>query len=272
MRIFLPDSGSGFVPLLVAGAVVALASFATGCTPAPPEDALGTPGAPSLGTGGDAGDVEPRREGEGSGGEAGVPGPLAPGAASPGAPRVLVLGTSLTEGLGLEDPGSEAWPAHLARLAAADGVDLDVRNAGLSGETSAGALRRLDWVLGEVPDVFVLETGANDGLRGLPVDELEANLDTIFSRVRAVSPGIPLVLAGMEAPTNLGPAYTEAFRGTFQRVAERWDAELIPFLLQGVAAVPALNQADRIHPTAQGHERMAEAAWPAIRRAVARLP
>jgi acyl-CoA thioesterase I len=242
--------------------MIALASLASGCSPSTPEDAGGgpavaTPGPSTSAAAGDGSDVEPRGPGEGSG---------------PEGASVLVLGTSLTEGLGLEDPGSQAWPAQLALLAEKAGVDLEVRNAGLSGETSAGALRRLDWVLGEVPDVFVLETGANDGLRGLPVAELEANLDAIFRRVREADPGIPLVLAGMEAPTNLGPAYTDAFRDAFERVAARWDAELIPFLLEGVAAVPELNQADRIHPTAEGHQRMAEVAWPAVRRAVARLP
>jgi len=251
--------------------MIALASLASSCTPSPPEEAGGGPTAATTTTVGDGSDVEPRGAWEGSGPEEAVPGARAAGTGSRGSPRVLVLGTSLTEGLGLEDPGSEAWPARLALLAEDAGVDLDVRNAGLSGETSAGALRRLDWVLGEVPDVFVLETGANDGLRGLPVAELEANLDAIFRQVREVAPGIPLVLAGMEAPTNLGPAYTDTFQGTFERVAARWDAELIPFLLEGVAGVPELNQDDRIHPTAQGHQRMAEVAWPAVRRAVARL-
>lgn len=261
--------------------MIALASLASGCTPSPPEEAGGGPGAATSGaatsgaatsaTVGDGSDVEPRGAGEGSGSAEAVPGARAAGTGSRGSPRVLVLGTSLTEGLGLEDPGSEAWPARLALLAEDAGMELDVRNAGLSGETSAGALRRLDWVLGEVPDVFVLETGANDGLRGLPVAELEANLDAIFRQVREVAPGIPLVLAGMEAPTNLGPAYTATFQGTFERVAARWDAELIPFLLEGVAGVPELNQDDRIHPTARGHQRMAEVAWPAVRRAVARL-
>ncbi|TVP44993.1 MAG: arylesterase [Gemmatimonadales bacterium] len=229
--------------------VAALAAFAAAaCSPAPPDDGAAFSG----GTDAERSDVEPRDATEGSG----------------DAPLVLFLGTSLTEGLGLENPGSEAWPARVGALAREDGVELRVRNAGLSGETSAGARRRLDWVLDAPPHVFVLETGANDGLRGLSVEEMEANLDAIFGKVREVAPGARLVLAGMEAPPNLGAAYTEPFREVFPRVADRWDAELIPFLLEGVAGEPELNQADRIHPTAPGHERMAASAWPAIRRAL----
>jgi acyl-CoA thioesterase I len=227
-----------------------LVAFAAACSPAPPDEAATVSGEPDV----ERSDVEPRDAREGS----------------DNAPLVLFLGTSLTEGLGLEDPGTQAWPARVGALAREDGVDLRVRNAGLSGETSAGARRRLDWVLDAPPRVFVLETGANDGLRGLSVEELEANLDAIFRAVREAAPDARLVLAGMEAPTNLGPAYTESFREVFPRVADRWDAELIPFLLDGVAGEAELNQADRIHPTAPGHERMARSAWPAIRRALER--
>jgi acyl-CoA thioesterase I len=182
----------------------------------------------------------------------------------PAAPLVLFVGTSLTEGLGLADPLEEAWPARVEDRAREAGLELRFRNAGLSGETSAGALRRLDWVLQEPPAVVILETGANDGLRGLPVSQLEENLDGIFSILRERAPGARLVLAGMEAPPNLGPDYASAFRSVFPRVASRWGAELIPFLLEGVAGVPELNQTDRIHPTADGHDRMAGVAWPIL--------
>jgi acyl-CoA thioesterase I len=211
-------------------------------------------------------------------GTAGAPpasdGALQPPAAAEGSdalPLVLFVGTSLTEGLGLANPADEAWPARVGALARAEGIPIRVRNAGLSGETSAGALRRLEWVLDPAasPDVVVVETGANDGLRGLPLDALEANLDALFQALRRALPEAGLVLAGMEAPPNLGPGYTEGFRDIFPRVAARWDAELVPFLLEGVAGEARLNQPDGIHPTARGHELMARTAWPAIREALA---
>jgi acyl-CoA thioesterase I len=189
-----------------------------------------------------------------------------PGAERPSElpPLVLFVGTSLTEGLGLSDPGREAWPARVERRARGEGLDLRFRNAGLSGETSAGALRRIDWVMDESPAILVLETGANDGLRGLPVEQLEANLDAILARIREMAPEARVVLAGMEAPPNLGSAYGGAFREAFPQAAQRWETELIPFLLDGVAGDPRLNQADGIHPTAEGHDRMAEVSWPVL--------
>lgn len=211
--------------------------------------------------------LEPPERGEGS---------EASSLSTPEAPaegvRVLFVGTSLTEGLGLDRPDLEAWPAQVGALAAAGGYQIRVRNAGLSGETSAGALRRLDWILSGDPfDIFVLETGANDGLRGLPLDDLEDNLNAILARVRQGAPEAQVILAGMEAPPNLGPAYTEQFRAIFPRVAARWDAALIPFLLEGVAGEPSLNQADRIHPTAEGQARMAQVAWPVLESLLAGL-
>jgi len=179
-------------------------------------------------------------------------------------PLVLFVGTSLTEGLGLGDPAEEAWPARIEVRAREAGLLLRFRNAGLSGETSAGALRRLDWILQEAPALVVLETGANDGLRGLPVSQLEENLDRILSLLEERAPRARVVLAGMEAPPNLGPGYASAFREVYPRVAERWGAQLIPFLLDGIAGVPELNQMDRIHPTADGHNRMADVAWPIL--------
>jgi acyl-CoA thioesterase I len=184
-------------------------------------------------------------------------------------PVVVFMGTSLTEGWGLSRPDREAWPVRLQALADSAGAPFRVVNAGLSGETSAGARNRIDWVLRTPPDVFVLETGANDGLRGLPPEAMEANLDTIFSRVRARVPEAVLVLAGMEAPSNMGAGYQAEFRAVFPRVAERWEAHLVPFLLEGVAGVPELNQPDRIHPTAEGHRTMARTAWEAVGPALA---
>jgi acyl-CoA thioesterase I len=224
---------------VVAGLLVALVVACGGDAPGPegstatPDTVVSAPGLP---------EGEPPAEGEGSA-------------------LVIVLGTSLTEGYGLDRPGAQAWPARLEALAEAEGIRLEIRNAGLSGETSAGALRRVDWVVDTPPEIFILETGANDGLRGLAPQALEANLDSIFARVTDRAPDAMLVLAGMEAPPNLGASYVEAFRAVFSRVAERWDAVLVPFLLEGVAGVPALNQADGIHPTEEGHDIMAETVW-----------
>jgi acyl-CoA thioesterase-1 len=170
-------------------------------------------------------------------------------------PRVLFLGTSLTAGLGLE-PDS-AYPAVLRRLAAKDGHDVEVINAGLSGETSAGALRRADWLLSQPLAVVVIETGANDGLRGLNTDSTAANLAALVGKVRAAQPGAAIVLAQMEAPTNLGAAYTRRFHAVYGSVAARTGVRLMPFLLDGVAGKPALNQEDGIHPTAKGARNVA---------------
>ncbi len=178
--------------------------------------------------------------------------------------RVVFLGTSLTEGLGLDRPGLESWPSRVANLADSAGLDVRVMNAGLGGETSAGALRRLEWVMQQDPDVLVLETGANDGLRGLPVEQLESNLDKIIRRVQEGHQGVTVVVAQMEAPPNMGAEYAGAFREVFPRVAERRSVALIPFVLEGVAGSRELNQRDGIHPTAAGHWIMARNAWPVL--------
>lgn len=182
--------------------------------------------------------------------------------------RIVVLGTSLTAGLGLDDPVRESWPARLQARADAAGLPVRVVNAGVSGDTSAGGLRRLEWVLQEPVDVLVVELGANDGLRGLSLEAMEENLRTIILRTREANPSVEVVLAGMEAPTNLGPAYTEGFRDVFLRLSREMDVALVPFLLEGVAAVEELNQADGIHPTARGHGIMAENAWPRVEAAI----
>lgn len=178
-------------------------------------------------------------------------------------PVVVFLGTSLTAGLGLEGE-EESWVAHVEQIGDSVGLPLRAVNAGVSGETSAGGLRRLDWALREPFDVLVVELGANDGLRGQDPSALEANLREIIGKTRARYPDAAIVLAGMEAPPNLGPIYTSAFRAVFPRVAESEDVALIPFLLDGVAGVPELNQSDRIHPTAEGHRRIAHVAWPVL--------
>ena len=176
--------------------------------------------------------------------------------------RLLFVGTSLTAGLGLEP--EEAYPALIARRIDSLGLPYRVDNAGYSGETSAGALRRIDWLVREPVDVFVLETGANDGLRGLSVDTMRANIQAIIDRVRAVSPSVRIVLVGMEAPPNLGTRYTSEFRKVFPELAERNGATLLAFLLVGVAAVDSLNQGDGIHPNEAGSRRVAETVWRAL--------
>ena len=176
-----------------------------------------------------------------------------------GGARVLIVGTSLTAGLGL-DPDS-AYPAVLQRLADSSGYAVRVVAAGLSGETSAGALRRIDWLLREPAEVVVIETGANDGLRGLQVDTTRANLVALIGKVRAALPGAQVLLAQMEAPPNLGPQYTRNFRDAFLRVAREEAVTLIPFFLEGVAGNASLNQDDGIHPNAAGARIAARNMW-----------
>ena len=175
-------------------------------------------------------------------------------------PVVVFLGTSLTAGLGLARD-EDTYVARVAELADSAGTPIRAVNAGVSGETSAGGLRRLDWVLREPLDVLVLELGANDGLRGQDPFATHDNLVEIMRRTRTRYPEARMVVAGMEAPPNLGPLFTAAFREVFVDAAEQEGALLIPFLLDGVAGVPELNQSDRIHPTAEGHRIMARNTW-----------
>ena len=176
--------------------------------------------------------------------------------------RILFVGTSLTAGMGL-DP-EQSYPALIARRIDSLGLPFEVDNAGYSGETSAGALRRIDWLVRNPVDVLVLETGANDGLRGLSVDSMRANIQAIIDRVRATSPDVRILLVGMEAPPNLGPRYTSEFRKVFPELAERNGATLLPFLLVGVAGVDSLNQGDGIHPNVLGSRRLAGTVWAAL--------
>jgi acyl-CoA thioesterase I len=183
--------------------------------------------------------------------------------------RVVFLGTSLTAGLGL-DP-EQAYPAVIQRKIDSAGLPFQAVNAGVSGETSAGARRRVDWLLRQPVSVLVIETGANDGLRGLQVDSLRANIQFIIDEARKLSPSPAIVLLGMRAPPNLGLGYARRFREVYPELAEENDLPLVPFLLDGVAGVGGLNQADMIHPTAKGQQRMADVVWkvlePVLRRA-----
>jgi len=188
-------------------------------------------------------------------------------AAAPRGPRVVFMGTSLTAGLGLPGP-EDAWPARLAELADSAGLPLQAVNAGVSGDTSAGGLRRLEWILREPLDVLVVELGANDGLRGQDPDATADNLRRIVRGTRERYPGARVLLCAMEAPPNMGDAYTERFRAIFPEVARETGAELVPFLLDGVAGIPALNQDDGMHPTPEGHRRMAANAWPSLESVV----
>ncbi len=178
-------------------------------------------------------------------------------------PVVVFLGTSLTAGLGL-GRDDDTYVARIEEMADSAGTPIRAVNAGVSGETSAGGLRRLDWVLREPLDALVIELGANDGLRGLDPFQLSDNLIAIAQTTRTRYPDARIVIAGMEAPPNMGQMYTDAFRFVFTSAAEEAEALLIPFLLDGVAGVPELNQGDGIHPTPEGHAIMADNAWPVL--------
>ena len=172
---------------------------------------------------------------------------------------ILCFGNSLTAGMGL-DP-EEAFPAVLQRKIDSLSLDYTVVNAGLSGETTASGKNRLNWVLNQKTDVFILELGANDGLRGINLEETRQNLQAIIDMVKARNPETIIILAGMQIPPNMGPDYTEAFRKIFPELAEKNDALLIPFLLKDVGGVPELNQDDGIHPTMAGHRIVAKNVW-----------
>jgi acyl-CoA thioesterase-1 len=173
----------------------------------------------------------------------------------------VFVGTSLTAGYGLPDPGL-AYPALIQRRVDSLGLPYRVVNAGVSGETSAGALRRIDWVLQQAPiAVLMIETGANDGLRGQLPDSVKANIQAMIDRTLALDPRPRIVIAGMEAMPNLGRVYTDRFRAIFPELARANGASLIPFLLDGVAGVDSLNQRDGIHPTVRGQQLVAELVW-----------
>jgi acyl-CoA thioesterase-1 len=193
----------------------------------------------------------------------GLLGALTTNAAPAATKTALFYGDSLTAGYGL-DP-DQAFPALLQKKIEEAGLDWRVVNAGLSGETTAGGLRRLDWILRQPVDLFVIELGGNDGLRGIAPDVTRKNLQEMIDRIRAKNPRVILVLAGMQIPTNMGPAHAEAFARIYPELAAANGITLIPFLLEGVGGVPELNLPDGIHPTAEGHRIVADTVWKIIR-------
>lgn len=172
---------------------------------------------------------------------------------------IVFFGDSITAGYGV-DP-DEAYPAVIQHKIDEAGRPWRVVNAGLSGETTAGGLRRLDWVLRQPVDIFVLELGGNDGLRGIPPATTRSNLDRMIERIHQQHPHVKVVIAGMQIPTNLGPEYTRDFAAIYPAAARAGNAVLIPFLLDRVGGVATLNQPDGIHPTAEGHQIVADTVW-----------
>jgi acyl-CoA thioesterase-1 len=180
---------------------------------------------------------------------------------------IVALGDSLTAGLGVAE--TQAYPAQLARKLQADGFNYNVINAGISGETSSGARSRIQWILSSLkPDMVILETGANDGLRGIDPRLLESNLDKICSLLK--SNHIEVLLAGMQMLPNLGPEYIQSFATIYPRIAQKHQILFMPFFLEGVAGDPQYNQADRIHPTAQGYRRIVDNIYPYVLKMIAR--
>ena len=229
------------LPLCALLLCAALTAFAVACSQ---KDA----GRAAPGAGGQAAIIVPPASSPAAAGTASVA--TAPVAARK---RLVFLGDSLTAGYNL--PAAQAFPARIEARLRADGLPFDVVNAGVSGDTSAGGLRRLDWLFRAPVDVLYVCLGANDGLRGQPLDALEKNLREIVSRARAR--GAHVVLAGMRLPRNYGGDFRGGFDEVFGRVATSLQVPLLPFLLEGVAGDPALNQADGLHPTAEGAERVA---------------
>ncbi|WP_237390693.1 arylesterase [Fulvivirga sediminis] len=169
---------------------------------------------------------------------------------------IIFFGDSLTAGYGLSK--EQAFPALVEDKLEASNKNYKVINAGLSGETTAGGLSRIDWILKQPVDIFVLELGANDGLRGLPLDQTRKNLQGIIDKVRKKNPDVKIVIAGMMVPPNLGPEYSAEFQKIFPQIAKKNNATLIPFLLEDVAGDSNLNQADGIHPNVKGHKIVAD--------------
>lgn len=184
------------------------------------------------------------------------------------AKNILIFGDSLTAGYGLDDPASESYPSVIQQKLDSLKLPYKIINGGLSGETSAGGKGRIDWLLRQKIDVFVLELGANDGLRGLPVAQTTQNLQDIIDKVKTKYPDAKLILAGMLVPPNMGPDYVTAFKNIFPALAKKNNMLFIPFLLQHVAGIRELNQADGIHPTAKGAKIVAQNAWEVLKEAL----
>ena len=177
---------------------------------------------------------------------------------------IVFYGNSLTAGYGLSP--EQAFPAIIQKKIDSLGLPYNVINAGVSGETSSGGKTRVDWILREPVDIFILELGANDGLRGTALSETKKNLQDIIDKVKAKYPGSKLVFAGMEIPPNMGQAYTTEFRNIYIELAAKNKMTLIPFLLEGVGGEPELNQSDGIHPTAEGHLIVADNVWKQLQK------
>lgn len=173
---------------------------------------------------------------------------------------ILCFGDSITAGYGLED-SNDAYPGILQQKIDAADLNYTVVNSGVSGETTAGGKSRIDWVIKQPVDIFLLELGANDGLRGVPLTETKANLQTIINIVKEKSPQTTIILAGMELPPNMGQTYTAEFRALYADLAEKNNIELIPFILKDVGGDPSLNQGDGIHPNVEGHKIVANTVW-----------
>jgi acyl-CoA thioesterase-1 len=176
--------------------------------------------------------------------------------------RIVVLGDSIAAGYGV-DP-DEAYPAVLQRKIDAAKLPYTVVNAGLSGDTTAGGLRRIDWILKQPVDILIVELGGNDGLRGIPVSDTRSNLQSIIDRARSKYPKAKILLAGMKMPANMGADYTAEFEKVFAELAKKNKTAFVPFLLENVGGKPDLNQPDRIHPTPAGHEIVAQNIWPVL--------
>lgn len=174
-------------------------------------------------------------------------------------PRILFFGDSLTAGYGIDE--SDAFPALIQKKIKEEGYSYEVINGGLSGETTAAGLRRIDWMLRSQVDILVLSLGANDGLRGVDLAGTKENLQGIIDKVKAKNPDTQIIISGMLVPPNMGSAYASEFEKIFPAIAEKNDAALIPFLLEDVAGEPDLNLPDGIHPTEEGHKIMAETVW-----------
>lgn len=172
---------------------------------------------------------------------------------------IVFFGDSITAGYGIHL--ESAFPALIQEKISSQGLDYQVMNAGLSGETTAGGLQRIDWILRSQPDVFVLELGGNDGLRGLSLDETRQNLIAMIAKVREANSQTEIILAGMQIPPNLGQAYTQEFKDLFAEIAKSENVKLIPFLLEGVGGDRSLNLSDGIHPNEAGHQIVAETVW-----------
>lgn len=173
--------------------------------------------------------------------------------------RILFFGDSITAGYGLDT--EQAFPALIQDKIDSKDLKYRVINAGQSGETSAGGLRRVDWILQQQPDIFFLELGGNDGLRGVDPNNTKDNLQQIIDKVNAKFPDTKIVLAGMQAPPNMGESYAQQFKNIFYELADENDVVFMPFVLEDVAGDPSLNQPDGIHPTADGHEIIARNVW-----------